>query len=311
MSTVIENKIFKKLLNSTPWNLQESALGGLGEGVHLPRIENQGSVRPRHSFKVSRRAPPRSFACSDLYANYDRLPRPPGPAAEDACQAQGKAASVRTECRISIRSGWILGDQDEQAKPTGSFPAVPPVRGVTAPPFGCGFGRQVPGAPGECTRATRRRPAGRILLVTSEAGPRLPGRSGSPRPRWPFSVPTGLRLPAPAPGRHGRSHSAACTMPGAGQWAATHPRRLPSRPLVSEEPPWRPAELTKHSGPLQAWQPFPATRGSHGAAGDVSQRAARWDSPVRAPRPPTSTHALGSPPPDVCGAPPACERDTR
>lgn len=164
---------------------------------------------------------------------------------------------------------------------------------------------------GECTRATRRRPAGRVLLVTSEAGPRLPGRSGSPRPRWPFSVPTGLRLPAPAPGRHGRSHSAACTMPGAGQWAATHPRRLPSRPLVSEEPPWRPAELTKHSGPPQAWQPFPATRGSHGAAGDVSQRAARWDSPVRAPRPPTSTHALGSPPPDVCGAPPACERDTR
>lgn len=177
MSTVIENKIFKKLLNSTPWNLQESALGGLGEGVHLPRIETQGSVRPRHSFKVSRRAPPRSFACSDLYANYDRLPRPPGPAAEDACQAQGKAASVRTECRISIRSGWILGDQDEQAKPTGSFPAVPHVPGVTAPPFGCGFGRQVPGAQGATFLWTGNVP-GQLVGVPRAASCWSPARQG-------------------------------------------------------------------------------------------------------------------------------------
>lgn len=120
MSTVIENKVFKKLLNSTPWNLQESALGGLGEGVHLPRIENQGSVGPRHSFKASRRAPPRSFACSDLYANYDRLPRPPGPAGSRGClSSPGKSClcahrmqnfhQIRLDPRRSGRTGEAHG----------------------------------------------------------------------------------------------------------------------------------------------------------------------------------------------------------
>lgn len=238
MSTVIENKIFKKLLNSTPWNLQESALGGLGEGVHLPRIENQGSVRPRHSFKVSRRAPPRSFACSDLYANYDRLPRPPGPAAgsRGCLSSPGKSClcahrmqnfhQIRLDPRRSGRTGEAHGLLPGRSPCARRNCAS--LRMRLRPSGARRTGRHIL-VDGECTRATRRRPAGRILLVTSEAGPRLPGRSGSPRPRWPFSVPTGLRLPAPAPGRHGRSHSAACTMPGAGQWAATRPRRLPSR----------------------------------------------------------------------------------
>lgn len=175
--------------------------------MHLPRIENQGSVRPRHSFKVSRRAPPRSFACSDLYANYDRLPRPPGPAAEDACQAQEKAASVRTECRISIRSGWILGDQDEQAKPTGSFPAVPHVRGVTAPPFGCGFGRQVPGAQGATFLWTGNVP-GQLVGVPRAASCWSPARQGP-----------GFRAGAARPGSVALLRAYGAATPSAGSWA--------------------------------------------------------------------------------------------
>lgn len=217
---------------------------------------------------------------------------------------RSKAAFARTKFRIPIRSGWVLGDQDKQANPTGSFLGVFRVLGVTASPLGCGLGHQAPGLTGHqllsdeaCTWAVCQRPR-----APHPAGHRRGRAPAAGRERLPpasvalLRARRGCKLRGLASGHRGLSRLAACKMLGAGRWATTHRRCLPGGTWFLGTATQGLAELTKRSGPCRL-ATSPATCGSRGA---------RWDIPVQAPRPPASTRPLTSPPSSVCCARPTC-----